>query len=137
MDFKLFYKSYDFKPSLSAIKTFREATGLDLWASLIKYMVCFIDSKNNKDSVGDMIFNLSKVLDWVQASQLLYCLAKQSNNAVTIEEIEDAMYHAGITPNNEDSDLCEPYPLIIYKIAVDVQEYHSSLSKQKKPAAHS
>jgi hypothetical protein len=137
MEFKLFYKSYDYKPSLAAIKQFKEATGLDLWSSLIKYMVCFTQSRANSDSVGDMIHKLSSVLDFVQSAQLFYCLAKQSNSRLSIDEIEDAMFHAGILPSNEDTGLCEPYPIIMYKIALDVQEYHATLSNEKKPQAHS
>ena len=137
MEFKLFYKSYDYKPSLAAIKQFKEATGLDLWASLIKYMVCFTESRKSGESIGDMMFKLSGVVDFVQASQLLYCMAKQSNSALSIDEIEDAMFHAGILPSETEGDLCEPYPIVIYKMALDVQEYHSSLSKEKKPVAHS
>jgi hypothetical protein len=133
MDFKLFYKSYDYKPSLAAIKQFKEATGLDLWASLIKYMVCFTESRSSGDSIGDMIHKLSNVLDFVQSAQLFYCLAKQSNSKLNVDEIEDAMFHAGILPNSEETGLCEPYPIILYNIALDVQGYHASLATEKKP----
>jgi len=136
MDFKLFYKSYDYKPSLAAIKQFKEATGLDLWSSLIKYMVCFTESRSNGDSLGDMIYKLSTVLDFVQSAQLFYCLAKQSNSNLSIDEIEDAMFHAGILPSSADTGLCEPYPIILYSIALDVQGYHASLANEKKPLAH-
>ena len=133
MEFKLFYKSYDYKPSLAAIKQFKEATGLDLWSSLIKYMVCFTESRQQGESVGGMIHKLAGVLDFVESAQLFYCLAKQSNAKLTIDEVEDAMFHAGILPSAEESGLCEPYPIIIYKIALEVQEYHATLATEKKP----
>ena len=133
MQFKLFYKEYDCKPSLAAIKLFKEATGLDLWSSLTKYMVCFTESRRDKESVAELLSKLAHVLDFVQAAQLLYCLGKQSNSALTISEIEDAMFHAGILPSSDESDLCEPYPYVIYRLALDINDYHASLSAEKKP----
>lgn len=132
MQFKLFYKEYDCKPSLAAIKMFREATGLDLWSSLTKYMVCYTECRRDGVNIAEMLSRLAQVLDFIQSSQLLYCLGKQSNKSLTISEIEDAMFHAGILPSNDESDLCEPYPIIIYKLALDVNEYHVSLSAEKK-----
>jgi len=137
MEFKLFYKSYEYKPSLDSIKRFKEATGKDLWSSLIKYMVCFVDARKNGDSISEMMHKLADVLDFVEASQVFYCLAKQSIPTLTIDEIEDAMFHAGILPNDSQSGMCEPYPLVLYKIALDVQDYHHSLANEKKPSADS
>lgn len=135
MHFKLFYKQYDYKPSLSAIKQFKEATGKDLWSSLIAYMGCYIRC-THKDSgmdVTQLLVELSKVLDFSDSAELFYAIGKQSNSALTIEEIEDGMYHAGIFPNIKETDKCEPYPFVMYQVALEVQKYHNSLAAKKKP----
>ena len=137
MEFKLFYKSYNYKPSLSAVKQFKEATGNDLWSTLLRYMVAFTNSRKSGESVADTLSKLSDVVGFVESAQLFYCLAKQENKALTLSEIEDAMFHAGILPNQEDTDMCEPYPFVLYQIALDVITYHGTLSSEKKPLAPS
>lgn len=132
MEFRLCYKSYAFKPSLKAMKEFKEATGLDLWSSLTKYMVEFNKLKSDGFSVGYILHELSKVLDFVTAAQLFYCLAKQENSRLSIDEIEDAMFNVGILPSEREHDLSEPYPFVLYKLSVDIHEYHSQLVGDSK-----
>jgi len=133
MHFKLCYKKYEYKPSLKAIKEFKEATGLDMWGTLSKYMDAYLQCHRENISVTDMLYELSKVIDFVDAAQLFYCLAKQSAS-VTIDEIEDAMFHAGILPTQADGDMGEPYPIILYMLALDVNKYHETVrAETKKP----
>ena len=135
MQFKLCYKSYDYKPSLRAIKEFKESTGLDLWATLSNFLGVYINCRTDGDAITTTISKLAKVIDFVEASQLFYCLAKQESS-VSIDEIEDGMFHAGILPSEREHDMSEPYPFVIYQICLDIQEYHSQLSKDvKKPQA--
>ena len=132
MEFKLFYKSYDYKPSLKAMKQFKESTGKDLWATLLRFMVTFTNSRNGGDSVAELLEKLSGVVDFVDAAQLFYALAKQENKSITIDEIEDAMFHAGILPSHDEHDYSEPYPFVLYQVALEVQEYHRTIASEKK-----
>lgn len=139
MEFKLFYKKYEYKPTLAAMRKFKDATGLDLWGTCAKYMDTYTNSRNGKDqdSIQEAIYKLSKVLDFVNAAQFLYCLASQSSN-VTIEEIEDAMYHSGILPSEREHDMSEPYPFVIYLVCTDIILEHVKLAEsKKKPIASS
>tara|TARA_R110000868_G_scaffold162439_1_gene393699 strand:- start:37090 stop:37503 length:414 start_codon:yes stop_codon:yes gene_type:complete len=137
MQFKLCYKAYDYKPNLRAIKQFKEATGLDLWSTLTKFIGVYLQSRAEKIAMTDMLHRLSEVIDFVDAAQLFYCLAKQ-DSSLTIDEIEDAMFHAGVLPSDRNHDMSEPYPFVIYMIGISVNEYHQQLAKDvKKPEAHS
>ena len=131
MEFKLFYKVYSYKPNLRSIKQFKEATGLDLWSTLTDFMGVFIACRAEDVSVSDTMKRLAAVIGFVDAAQLFYCLAKQ-DTALTIDEIEDAMFHAGILPSDSETDLKEPYPFVIYQLCVDIHNYHAGLTKEEK-----
>lgn len=133
MEFKLCYKSYAFKPTIKAMKQFKEATGLDLWATLSRYMLTFIE--NREKPVGELVASLSDVVDFVSASQLLHALAQAENGKIGIDEIQDAMFHAGIFPNDSESDFAEPYPFVMYQVSIMIQEYHAQLQTEKKREA--
>lgn len=134
MQFKLCYKSYDCKPSLGAMKAFKDATGLDMWSTLVRYMGTFTSSVAEGLPIEVALERLAGILDFVNSAQLFYCIAKQSNSVLTIDEIEDAMFHVGILKSERDSDMSEPYPFVMYKLALDVNEYHMQLAKEtKKP----
>ena len=138
MKFTLFYKDYSFKPTLSAMKEFKESTGKDLWASLMGYISVYTScAKSTDKNVADMLILLADVLDFVEAAQLFYCLAKQENNSLTLQEIEDAMFHAGILKNNEAGNKAEPYTIVLYQLALQINEYHNQLHSEKKPKASS
>ena len=133
MRIKLFYKDYDCKLSLAAIKMFKESTGKDLLGTLTAIMECFITSKQSGESIMQRIVGVSNVINQIDAAQLFYCLAKQSNKAITIAEIEDAVFHAGVMPSVDDNDDREPYQVVMYKLAMDANDYHNSLASGKKP----
>jgi len=133
MRIKLFYKDYDCKLNLAAIKMFKESTGKDLLGTLTAVMECFITSNGNGESVMQRIVGVSNVIDQIDASQLFYCLIKQSNKAVTLAEIEDAVFHSGVLPSIDDGDDREPYQAVLYKLAIDANEYHNTLANEKKP----
>ncbi len=139
MEFKLCYKTYEYKPSLAAMKKFKDTTGLDLWGICAKYMDTYTNSRNgkNKDNIQETIHKLSNVLSFIDAAQFLYCIASQCSN-VTIDEIEDGMFHAGILPSEREHDMSEPYPFIIYLICTDIIVEHVKLAEsKKKPTASS
>ena len=105
-----------------------------MWSVLIKFITTFSNGQKENLPIGDRLYNLSQVLDFVDSAQLFYCLAKQSNSSVTIDEIEDAMFHAGILESKRDGDMSEPYPFVLYQLALSVYEYHEQLAKDtKKP----
>ena len=137
MIFRLCFKDYKFKPSIKAMKDFKEATGKDLWSSLVAYMGTFTNSRASDDSVADTMAKLAQVLDFTDAAILFYCLAVQENKALQLAEIEDACFHAGILPSQRADDMSEPYPFVLYRLALDVQKYHveETLDEKKTLAA--
>lgn len=137
MEFKLFYKNYTYKPNLKAIKQFKEATNLDLWSILTSFTGVFVKCRVDNLDATETMKRLADVIGFVDAAQLFYCLAKQ-DTSLSIDEIEDAMFHCGILPSERSHDMSEPYPFVIYRLALDIHEYHTSLAKEeKKPLAHS
>lgn len=135
MRFRLFFKDYDCKFNLKSMKQFEEATGKDLWPSLMLYIHTF--SVNQDQGTLVLIDKLSKVLTFSEAAHAFHCLASQCNSKVTIEEIEDAMFHAGIRPSERHDDMSEPWPLIMYRLCIDIDNYHTKAIQAKKPAADS
>ena len=131
MKFKLFYKEYEYKQNLKAIKQFKEATGLDLWSTLTSFMGVFLDCRSEDVSVSVTMKRLANIIGFVDAAQLFYCLAKQ-DSSLSIDEIEDAMFHAGILSSDAEHDMREPYPFVIYQVCVDIHNYHAGLTKDEK-----
>lgn len=130
MEFKLAYKSYEYKMSLAAMKRFKEATGRDLWSILSQYVV---EYSNHKESpLLRLCGALGEFCDFETASYIFYCLAKECNSRLTIEEIQDAMFHVGWRPSERPDDMSEPYPLVLVLIASDIDQYFSELVVKKK-----
>lgn len=133
MKFKLCYKEYDCKASLGAMKRFKEATGKDMWGVCSKYMSTYIALTKEGITIQDLIHELSTVLDFVDSAVFFHSLCVDSG--VSIDEIEDGMFHAGILPSERDHDMSEPYPIVLYILCTDIIKEHLDLVESKKKAS--
>lgn len=135
MEFKLCYKPYDCKMSLGAMKAFKEATGRDLWGTLIEFILVYHDGKGL--SVFDLCRRLYQTVDFETGSQAFYCMAKECNKNLSLDEIQDGMFHVGWRPSERPDDMSEPWPIILVQLAMDVDQYFTELASEKKPLADS
>lgn len=112
------------------MKRFKDATGRDLWALLSQYVVKYSELKDA--SLLSLCGELGDFCDFETASYIFYSLAKECNSRLTIDEIQDAMFHVGWRPSERPDDMSEPYPLVLVLIASDVDQYFSELVVKKK-----
>ncbi len=130
MIIKLCYKEYPFKMSIGAIKEFKQSTGLDLWYTLITFLEAFVDSKSMDELARDRYLN--SMLDFEDAAVLFHTIIRQEDKSIPLEEIQDAMFRVGWRTNENTTDMSEPYPKIMAKVAFDVDDYFQELSLKKK-----
>ena len=64
-------------------------------------------------------------------AKLFHCLIVQENKSIPLAEIEDSMFRVGWMPTDSDTDMCEPWPMVVTKLATDVSAYYSDLDKKK------
>jgi len=126
---KLCYKEYPYKINLSACKVFYEQTGKDLTYTLMRYLqACRDTAKMDTLKRLEYFFGLEKFDVMAKA---FHCLIKQENKSIPLAEIEDAMFRVNWLPNEEDSNLCEPWPLVAVELAAEINDYYSQMSKKK------
>ena len=133
MKFTLCYKDYPCRMSLAAMKEFEEATGKCLWSTLILFIDSFQGSRANGDSISATLAKVGRVASFSDCASLLYFMAKQENSHLKIEEIEDAMFHAGLFPS-EDLKM-QPYQFVVSSLSVQVLEYLKEINEEKKKQA--
>lgn len=130
MTIKLCYKEYDYKMNLAACKSFYEQTGKDLTYILMGYIEAC------RATVGmqsvERLRHFSGLETFETISKLFHCLIKQEDKSIPLVEIQDAMYRVSWMPSDEDdSKLCEPWPLVVVDLATQINEYYSQLDKKK------
>lgn len=126
---KLCFKEYPYKLNLAACKEFYEQTGKDLTYVLMRYLeACMGTAGMNSVERLRHFLGLEPAED---ISKLFHCLIKQENKSIPLAEIQDAMFRVSWMPTDEDTDLCEPWPLVVVDLATQVNEYYSQLDKKK------
>lgn len=136
MEFKLFYKSYPFKVTWAAKRDFKRETGRGLWPTLMGVINVMI--KNKDKSILERLQAVSEHVDEIDGAILLWCLAKQCNNALTLNEIADACERSGWRPVDSDSDYAQPYTYVLYTLALTIDKvYQEEAIKSKKDLCHS
>ncbi len=136
MQFKLFYKGYDYKVTWSAKRDFKRETGRGLWPTLMG--VINVMHENKDSSVLKRLEEVSKHIDDIDGAILLWCLAKQCNSMLTLNEISDACDRSGWRPVSEDGDYAQPYTYILYMLALEVDKmYQEEAIQAKKDLCHS
>lgn len=112
LEFKLAFKAYEAKPSIGAIRLFKEKTGKDLFHFCLELQRCYIESR---DSV-----ELARVANFADTAWFFYALTKEGGSGASIEELQDAMFRVGVVGDDEGGDYAEPYTLIALQLALEV-----------------
>lgn len=134
MRFTLCYKEYSFGMSLGAMKQFKDATGKDLWHTLL----AFLDDWHASEGKSPLsrCRAVYGTVDFDTAAELIYCLVRSENKSIPLSEIEDAMFLVGWLPTDLDNSNVNPYPLILVSIAHDINKmFASEVDKVKKSHA--
>lgn len=129
MKISLCYKEYDLKLNLAACKAFYEQTGKDLNYTLLRYLEVCRDGENQPTLVR--LRTLFGVESFDVVAKMLTCMINQENDSIPLAEIEDGMFRVGWMPSDEDGGMCNPWPLVVTKLANDVSEYYAALDKKK------
>jgi hypothetical protein len=109
--------------TLGAMKQFKDATGKDLWHTLI----AFLDewTKSEKESTLTRCRGVFNTVDFATAAELIHALVKAEDKSIPIAEIEDAMFRVGWLPVDLEDGNVNPYPLILVSIAHQVNSAFS------------
>lgn len=138
MEITLYYKTYPCKINFAAMKAFKEATGEDLWSTLMNMWLCFDRASKERNTHLSLYTQLYKSCDVITASHLFHCMIKQENKLIQLEEIQDAMLNCGWLPlldeqgNNIEDEQSYPWPLVMVKLATDVNAYFDQVKSEKK-----
>ena len=127
---KLAYIEYDWKISLAAKRKFKERTNLDLMNTLWSFIVAHRDTADMDDF--QVIKEMTSVCSEFDAADIFYCLFNEANSCVTADEVADAMERtSGLSV---EDGLSQPWPLVMVKLALDVDEYYRNINQPKKKA---
>lgn len=129
MNFKLFYKDYDYKITWSAKREFKRETGRGLWSTL--QGIIRVYNENLDGSINNLMEALGKHIDEVDGAILLWVLAKQCNSALQLSEIADACDQVGWRPT-EKGEYAQPYTFILYSIVLEVDKMYQQEAIQAK-----
>ena len=128
--FKLCFKSYSSKLTLGAMKQFKNDTDEDLSFTLSRVLECWSDSEGM--SMRHRINTTYSVVDFELAAYAFLALANGDGGRIPLEEIEDAMFHVGSFPNAIDNEFSLPWPLVLVKLAQDVEkEFEKGVPRKK------
>ena len=61
----------------------------------------------------------------------LYCLIKQAQDGIPVEEVQDSMFRVGFLPSDRDDDMSEPYQLVFASLALEINKTFNE--EVKKP----
>ena len=113
---------------------FRKSTGEDLAFTLSKISECWRDSKGLSDR--SRINESYSVCDSELAANAFFCLIRGSGNNVSMSEVEDAMFRVGVFPNDIDNEWSLPWPVVIRKVAQDIEkDFYEDLPRKKSDIA--
>ena len=130
MKFKLLYKEYDFKITWGAKVEFNRETGLDLWSTL---QTALLIAMSHEGSDIELTQKIGKEVGEINAVHLLYAIAKPMNSNLKFSEISDAVNKSGWREVEEIvSEWHLPYPRILQKIGLDVDDQYSKEGIQAK-----
>lgn len=129
MQITLCYKEYPCKLNLSACKYFYEKTGKDINHVLMKFIAS--SSSQQKETLLDRFERLFSVESAQTIAYLFHAVTREQNSCLQLHEIEDAMFRVGWIPNNdEDSELCQPWPYVVLDLATQVSDYYAVTKKK-------
>ena len=127
---KLAYKDYPLKMSLGACKVFYDDTGLDLQIVFQEYLELY--STCDVTSIRGQLLYFAKAHTREVATKALHAVIFAANDSIPIKEINDATYRVGWTENEKDDDLSEPWPLVMVRTALEINDYIAGNIESKK-----
>ena len=130
MKVSLCYKEYSFKINLKACKEFYDLTGLDLQTVFLSYICASVDSQEM--SISHRLLHFSKLYSRDIACKALYCVIKQGEDGVSLEEIQDATFRVSWIPSERQDDQSEPWPIVMLMAALEINDYFSKELGVKK-----
>ena len=128
---QLCYKSYDYKFSMDALRLYKKRTGKCLWGLMVKYLEVYGLSVANQDPLLVKLGKLTDIEDYFYISEAFYCIIKQAQSNIPIDEIQDAMFRVGFLPTDRDDDMSEPYQLVFAKLALEVNKSFGTEEKKQ------
>jgi hypothetical protein len=121
--------------SFDAMKKYKQMTkGLptapvDLWGAI--FSVWNVYSKTKDYSVMDRLEMVYNSIDYEVASIVFKCLI--TDESIELEQIQDAMFRSGWRPVAiENSEFCQPWPLVMVDLANKIDEQLSEVVKSEK-----
>ena len=117
--------------SLGAMKQFKQATGKDLWFSLLQFLEVFYESTESKSTTLTLCRRLYEVLDFETASLVFHSLINASGQKIPLIEIEDAMFRSGWLPTTREGEACEPWPLVMVSVAQECDKQLRDVEPKK------
>ena len=115
---------------MDAIKRFKTETGECLSYTLSRVMEVYHDSDGLHQR--KRLNAVMSVCDRESAAHIFHQLAKGSGSNAPLVEFEDGIFRVGDFPNSLDNDECYPWPLVLAKLAFDVEKYHQDNLPTKK-----
>jgi len=125
MIIKLCYKEYPAKMSLGAMEYYDEATGRDLWGDLLKYLEMW--QKLSGGTIIELTAGMHEVMSFKNASHIFHSVIRQEDSSRSLAEIRDGMFAVGWLPTEDESGMAEPWPLVMYKVALDINKQMSGI----------
>lgn len=130
MNFRLCYKQYDYKSTHGAHRAFQEDTGESLLGLLND--VLHMSGQMNGMTTAEATSSFLKVCPEILGAKAFYYLAKECNGALTIDEIEDAVFHTSQRIPTSSDSFGNPWYLVLAKVGAEVIEDLTSLALKKK-----
>lgn len=118
---KLCYKEYDYDLNLKAADKFANDTGFDLQTVFMKYIVAA--SKTVGMGVAERLVYFAELYPRDIACRALHAVISQECDGVSLSEIEDATFRVGWLANNKDTDMQEPWPLVMVTTAMEINTF--------------
>jgi len=131
MQIKLCFKSYECKLTLGAIKHYHSETGRDLWSDILGYSSVFFETSDL--TIANRFSKLTDFMGFERASIVFHTVIRTCDNSISIDEIQDAMFQVGVIPSERDSDMSEPWPIVMMELVNMVNTEMMDFTKKKKP----
>ena len=126
----LCYKSYGWKVTEGACKSFFDKTGLDLYTVFGDYISTSLKVQG-ENAIG-MMQAYSKLYTRDVASKALHAIISSINDEVKLNEIEDATFRVGWYLSDRPDELSEPWPFVMLKTAYEINDYNNANIPKKK-----
>jgi hypothetical protein len=115
----LYGKNYPLKIDIAFLKRFEAETGKDFNA-LALYVINSRDQCAELDPLSQRQA-MADAISMTDCAWAFFLAAKGADRCVTLEEIEDAVWHEGVIPRErEEGKYTESYPIKFYELCVYV-----------------